>query len=90
MKIMDSIFAQLTDKKMNEDSSESIEKSVEAIYVYSVIWSLCCTTDLSGRKKLNSLIRNIIDEQLPWVEFPSKGTIYDYRYNIEENKFVLW
>lgn len=61
MRILDSIFAQITDKKMDEDSSKKIENSVEAIYVYSVIWSLCCTTDLSGRKKLNSLVRNIIE-----------------------------
>ena len=35
-------------------------------------------------------MRNIISEHLPDFSFPSKGTIYDYRYNAEENCFTHW
>ena len=85
-KVLDTIFSQVN----SEDFSEKLEHSIEEIYLFAVIWSLCCTTDLEGRKNLNNLVRKIIDEKLPWIEFPNKGSIYDYRYNIEDNSFVHW
>lgn len=60
------------------------------MYIFAVIWSLCCTTTSDGRVKLNTLVRKIMEEQLPHIKFPKEGTIYNYKYNIEEQTFNLW
>jgi dynein heavy chain, axonemal len=60
------------------------------MYVFSVIWSLCYTTDPAGREILNIFVRSILDAKLPYIEFPKNGTIYDYCYKPEENVFVPW
>ena len=39
---------------------------------------------------LNLFMRNLIEQNLPYLEFPKKGTIYDYQYNIEEKSFIPW
>lgn len=50
----------------------------------SMIWSLCCTTDEEGRKKLDSFIR---DKE---GVFPIKDTIYEYYVNVLHKCFAPW
>jgi hypothetical protein len=47
-----------------------LDESVEHIYIFAVIWSLCCTTTFDGRGKLNLLVRRLLKEKLSHVKFP--------------------
>ena len=92
MRLLESFFAQFTGqelKKITENVSV-LEESIEEIYIFAVIWSLCCTTTSEGRNTLNAFVRDLIEEQLPFVQFPKTGSIYSYRYSVQEKGFVLW
>jgi dynein heavy chain len=67
-----------------------LENGIENLYIFAVIWSLCCTTNSDGRVKFNSMIRNLLKEKLPHINFPSEGTIYSYRYCLEEQAYIVW
>lgn len=68
----------------------SLEESIEHIYIFAVIWSLCCTVTFEGRAKFNELIRRLIKEKLSHIKFPEEGNIYNYKYSIEEKSYSLW
>lgn len=37
-----------------------LEESIEHLFVFGVIWSLCCTVTVEGRGKFNELIRQLL------------------------------
>lgn len=51
---------------------------------FSLIWSVCCTTDEDGRKKLDTYIRE--KEGV----FPIKDTIYEYFVDYQNFCFSSW
>lgn len=55
-----------------------------------MIWSLCCTTNAEGRVKLNALVRKLIKEKLPRINFPEEGNIYNYKFSLEDQSYTLW
>jgi dynein heavy chain len=67
-----------------------LEESIENIYIFAVIWSLCCTVTYEGRAKFNELIRKLLKEKLSHIKFPEEGNIYNYKYSIEEKSYSLW
>lgn len=48
------------------------------------MWSVCCTTDEDGRKKLDSFIRE------KETVFPVKDTIYEYFVDPQTYNFMSW
>lgn len=44
---------------MNPADSESYSATVEMIFVFSMIWSVCASVDEDGRKKIDSYLREI-------------------------------
>lgn len=53
-------------------------------FFFSLIWSVCATTDEEGRKKLDTFIRE--KETI----FPIKDTIYDYYVDHANYCFASW
>jgi dynein heavy chain len=49
-----------------------------------MIWSVCCTTNEEGRRKLDAFIRE--KEGV----FPIKDTVYEYFVDVPNKCFVLW
>jgi dynein heavy chain len=63
MRIVDSFLVQFTEteiKKITPEEVALLEETIEHIYVFAVIWSLCCTTTFEGRAKLNQLVRKLL------------------------------
>ncbi|XP_063098619.1 dynein axonemal heavy chain 2 isoform X4 [Cavia porcellus] len=58
--------------KVNPADSESYSATVEMIFVFSMIWSVCASVDEDGRKKIDSYLREIEGS------FPNKDTVYEY------------
>ena len=42
---------------------------LDHLFVFAVIWSLCCTTDYNGRLKYNVLVRDLIKKHTK-IDFP--------------------
>jgi dynein heavy chain len=56
---------------------------MDNIFLYAVIWSLCCTVDYNGRELFNEFMRKeIIAKNPSKVPFPEDKKIYDYIWDI--------
>jgi dynein heavy chain len=67
---------------------ENFENNLEAIFIYSVIWSIGCTTDYDGRVKFSAFLLDILHENKS--KFIPNGFVYDYNFNIEKGIFYPW
>ena len=63
---------------------------IDSIFLYAVIWSLCCTVDFAGREKFNVFIKNILNTHNTKTPFPYEKSIYDYYWDKKEQTWVLW
>lgn len=48
-------------KKISIEEIETLESQIESIFLFSVVWSLCCTADAPSRKKLDVHIKGLIE-----------------------------
>jgi dynein heavy chain, axonemal len=93
MRILDSYFIDFTEteiKKINPEEMAILEDSIENLCIFALIWSFCCTTNSEGRVRFNTVVRKLIKDNLSHIKFPEEGTIYNYRYDMEEKQYVLW
>ncbi|CAM9108221.1 unnamed protein product, partial [Ectocarpus fasciculatus] len=64
--------------------------TIEAIFIFSLIWSVGATTDEKGRAMYDAFLRQECHaNKMSWA-FPKTGTIYDYMFLIETKKWVKW
>ncbi|KXJ28065.1 dynein heavy chain 7, axonemal [Exaiptasia diaphana] len=112
MNLMDSLMDEFHDEQRFKELNErEVAAWLECIFLFSCVWSIGATIDLSGRKCFDKVLREIIEGPLsletkskyhileivdppprPFLcPFPSKGTVYDYRF-IKEGmgKWELW
>ena len=90
LKVMDTFLASFFDeeKKLTPEELDEVEKEYEHIFIFSLIWSVCCTTTLEGRACLNLHVRELMQKDK--ADFPEEGTIYDYRYTFTSKKWEHW
>lgn len=90
-RIMDCYFAAYYDdeaRTVQKEEIEEFEEMVESLFVYGLVWSFGCTTDLEGRRKFDSKLREILKgfKGLP----PATGMVYDFCYDIKNKMWVDW
>ena len=66
---------------------------LEAYFIHSLIWSICCTVDRKGRKMFDSYLRNLMIMNSSERLLPEEGSIYDYNWTkplvpLEEDELV--
>ena len=76
-------------KKVAEAEIEELEKCLEPLFIFSLIWSLGCTTTLEGREKFSEFIRQQMGKDNEH-RLPHEGTVYDYKYVQNEKQWVRW
>ena len=64
--------------------ADGVLKIIEMWFTYSVAWSLGAAADESGRKKLDSFIREID------AGIPGKMTVYDYYVDFQKVQWTTW
>ncbi|XP_023311334.1 dynein heavy chain 2, axonemal [Anoplophora glabripennis] len=69
---------------LNPADEEHFEDLLKIWFLFCLIWSVCCTTDEDGRKKLDTFIRE--KEGV----FPIKDTIYEYFVDSQNFCFSSW
>ena len=90
LKVMDTFLAPYFEegKKLSPEEIDEVEKEIDHIFIFSMIWSICCTTTLEGRIRMNQHIRELLVKDK--ADFPEIGTIYDYRFTLKEKKWINW
>ena len=67
-----------------------LEDAIEHLTIFALTWSFCCTTNSDGRIRFNTLVRKLMEEHVPHLKYPKEGTIYNYRFDMEEKQYVIW
>ncbi len=62
---------------------------LEAIFIFCIVWSIGCTTNLEGRGKFNIKLKEIMGKDNKW-KFPSVGTCYDYKFDTGKKEWIYW
>ncbi|XP_052234681.1 dynein axonemal heavy chain 2-like isoform X14 [Dreissena polymorpha] len=69
---------------VDENDQENFVRVVELWFQFCLIWSLCCTVDEEGRKKIDTYIREMEGT------FPNKDSIYEYYVDPKGKTWVHW
>nr|XP_015838947.1 PREDICTED: dynein heavy chain 2, axonemal [Tribolium castaneum] len=69
---------------VNPHDEDNFADMAKNWFLFCLIWSVCCTTNEEGRKKIDNFIRE--KEGV----FPIKDTIYEYFVDVPNKSFALW
>lgn len=70
--------------QVDENDTENFTRMVELWFQFCMIWSICCTVDEDGRKKIDTYIREMEGT------FPNKDSIYEYYVDPKGKTWVHW
>lgn len=90
-RILDSYFCKYQDteiKKIEDAEIDDLESMVKQLTAYALIWSIACTTNNDGRKRMDAFLRNKFVEND--INFPADKTIYDWCFDIKAKEWKLW
>lgn len=90
-RILDAYFCSYQDteiKKIEEAEIDNIESMVKQLAAYSLVWSVACTTNIDGRKRMDAFMRNKFVEND--VDFPKDKSIYDWCFDVKTKEWKLW
>jgi dynein heavy chain len=96
MKIIDTFFDKykLPEAKLKKygDELKALESNIEAIFYYSLVWSLGVTSDEEGRIKFDQFIKDLFNSKATNAALipPKEGSIYDYFFDVEKGEWVKW
>ena len=60
------------------DSLSRLERNIEQIFLFSVVWSIGGCLDNASRFKFSNFLRHLMDDRQSTVGFPPEGVVYDY------------
>ena len=92
-KILDCFFSNYQDtemKKVTQEEIDYLESILEPLFIFSLVWSICCTSDSVGRSKLDVFLRELTEKNNINLKIPNEGTIYDYSFNIAKKEYEDW
>ena len=70
--------------QVDPSDSENYVRMIELWFQFCMIWSLCCSVDEDGRKKIDTFIREMEGS------FPNKDTIYEYYVDPKHKTWTHW
>lgn len=70
--------------KVDVTDVDNFAKMVELWYMFSMIWSICCSVDEEGRKKIDAYLREIDGS------FPNKDSVYEYYVEPKTRSWIHW
>eukprot|EP01119_Soliformovum_irregulare_P017766 TRINITY_DN5330_c0_g1_i3.p1 TRINITY_DN5330_c0_g1~~TRINITY_DN5330_c0_g1_i3.p1 ORF type:complete len:3685 (-),score=1128.16 TRINITY_DN5330_c0_g1_i3:1844-12898(-) len=68
------------------------DEILEALFLFSLIWSIGVNFDAEGRVLFDTLLRDKIKARGPRYQnpFPAAGQVYDYLYHFDERRWITW
>ncbi|TKS69390.1 Dynein heavy chain 2, axonemal [Collichthys lucidus] len=67
---------------VNNLDTENFGRTVELLFVFSLMWSICASVDEAGRKKIDIFLREMEGT------FPLKDTVYEYYVDTKKQQWV--
>lgn len=92
-KILDCYLEPFTEtpyRKPAPEEIEELESNLEAIFFFSLIWSIGSTVNLEGRRKFNLFLREQMEAKSSSVKIPEEESVYDFNYDTKEKTFHSW
>lgn len=92
MRILDCYFADYFEneiRKISPEEVEDFEQCVECLFVFALVWSIGCTTNLDGRERFDKKVRALASKDLKFP-LPSEGTVYDYMFDKTKKEWLIW
>jgi len=78
-------------KKVEPEDIDHLASVLQPLFIFCLIWSLCCTINTEGRAIMNDFVRKrLLELNLIKVDIPEEGTIYDYKFKLRDNDWELW
>jgi dynein heavy chain len=77
------------EKKTPEQITEFMGK-LEPIFLFCLIWSLCCTVNAQSRKMFNTFLRTEMLSKNAKCPPPTTGSIYDFKYDVAKGAWIDW
>lgn len=92
MRILDCYFADYFEneiRKIAPEEIEDFETCIEPLFVFALVWSIGCTTNLEGREKFDRKVRELVGKDLKYP-LPVEGTVYDYMFDKVKKEWIIW
>lgn len=92
MRLLDCYFADYIEteiKKITSEDVEDFESMLEPLFVFCVVWSIGCTTNLAGREKFDRKVRELMGQDNKF-SFPSNGMCYDFCFDKVNKEWKIW
>ena len=70
--------------QLDPEDSSNFGRMVELWFVFSLVWSVCCSVDEEGRKKLDNYIRELDGT------IPNRDMVYEYFVDHKNRSWVHW
>jgi dynein heavy chain len=78
-----------TEKKTPEEVASFVDK-LEGVFMFSLIWSMCCTVNAQSRKMFDAFLRAEMNSNNMKYLLPKEGTMYDYNFDVTSGQWVSW
>lgn len=92
MRILDCYFADYFDseiRKIAPEEVEELEQICEPLFIFALVWSLGCTTNLEGREKFDKRLRELIGNDAKY-KLPGNGLVYDFCFDKSGKEWKIW
>lgn len=92
MRILDCYFADYHEnevRKIAPEEVEDFEHCCESLFVFALVWSVGCTTNLEGRQKFDKKIRELMGKDIKYP-MPTEGLVHDYMFDKTKKEWVIW
>jgi dynein heavy chain len=94
MRILDCYFKPFVEEEGKPPPTDvmiaDVITTIEAVFVFALVWSVGCTTNEVGRLSFDSFLRHeCFANKMTWP-FPKAGSVYDYIFIMESKKWIKW
>lgn len=76
--------------KVTAEQVAVLTSRLEAVFIFSLIWSMCCTVNAQSRKMFDNYLRLEMSSNNCKSGPPEAGSIYDYKYDLDQGLWVQW
>jgi len=81
------------EKYVKETPHLNLQKHLESVFLFSLIWSIGACVDVDGRAQFDAFLREVsreVNMHKLTLHFPSAGQVYDYIFNVISCEWEMW
>ncbi|KAI8999183.1 dynein heavy chain and region D6 of dynein motor-domain-containing protein [Gaertneriomyces semiglobifer] len=66
------------------------KRSMDSLFIFSLIWSVGAAADQESRPKFNAWMREKLRENMPLQPIPEEGSVFDYLFDQDRGAWIHW